>query len=83
MTREYRLEISIYIAGKEYAMRVWPAIPRVGDEIMVRRIDPISKAVLDENGIVVVKDVCWGTSKLSRESPWSECRVSLFCEWRL
>lgn len=38
MTQQPRIELAIYIDNKEYAMRVWPAVPRVGDEIMVRRM---------------------------------------------
>lgn len=90
MSQSPMIEIAIYIEGAEYAMRVWPAVPRVCDEIMVRRMEPRDEThnminrpqVLDEHAIVIVEAVCWGTSDRSRESPWSELRVSLFCKWR-
>jgi len=90
MTDTTRIEIAIYIDDQEYAMRVWPAVPRVGDEIMVRRVEPRNEThnmvnrprVLDEHAIAVVETVCWGTSDKSRDGPWSELRVSMFCKWR-
>lgn len=90
MAQEPRIELAIYIDNREYAMRVWPAVPRVGEEIMLRRMAPddqqpgfpAPKIVQDEHAIAIVDAVCWGTSDKSRESPWSEIRVSLFCYWR-
>lgn len=90
MAQAPQIEISIYIENKEYAMRVWPAVPRVGDEVMVRRIEEKTQAhgivnrpqVINEHAIAIVETVCWGTSDVSRDPPWSELRVSLFCKWR-
>jgi hypothetical protein len=85
---EGRIELAIYIDNKQYAMRVWPAVPRVGDEVMVRRMAdeqppfPAPKVVQDEHAIAIVDAVCWGTSDASREGPWRELRVSLYCHWR-
>jgi hypothetical protein len=76
-----KIEISIYIDGQGYyCMRMWPAVPRVGEEIMIRRVE--QKEGADEHAIAIVDSVCWGTSSDSREQPWSELRVSLFCHWR-
>lgn len=90
MAQSPQIEIAIYIENREYAMRVWPAVPRAGDEIMLRRMAPDDeqpsfpqpKIILSEHAIAIVETVCWGTSDRSRESPWAELRVSLFCKWR-
>jgi hypothetical protein len=90
MAIEPRIELAIYVGNRQYAMRVWPAVPRVGEEIMLRRMAPdeeqppfpARKIVQDEHAIAIVEAVCWGTSDKSRESLWSELRVSLFCKWR-
>lgn len=90
MSQEPKIEIQIYIDNEAYALRVWPSVPRVGDEIMVRRVEERNEThsvvngrkVIDEHAIAIVKAVCWGTSDHSRESPWRELRVSLFCKWR-
>lgn len=79
MTEFRHIEVSIYIDNREYAMRTWPAVPRVGEEVMVRRVE--DKKVIDEHAIAIVDAVCWGTSSGSREIHTGELRVSLFCRW--
>jgi len=84
MAQAPQIEVSIYIGNRKYAIRVWPAIPRIGEEVMLRRLAPEDehpsiterKALLTEHAIAIVESVCWGTS------PWTELRVSLFCKWR-
>jgi uncharacterized protein YebE (UPF0316 family) len=90
VSQQPKIELSIYIDNQAYGMRIWPAVPRVGDEIMVCRMEPRTDEhsifnrpkVIDEHAIAIVETACWGTSDRSRESPWSELRVSLFCKWR-
>jgi hypothetical protein len=73
------VEISIYIGDREYGVRYWPAVPRAGDDVVLRRVED-GKVFGD--GVVTVETVCWGTSKESRQGLDGELRVSLLCNWR-
>lgn len=63
-----RIELDIILDGEPFAIRLWPAVPRIGD------------AICFKNGTIKARVVecCWGTSSDSENS--IALRVSLVCE---
>jgi len=70
------VRIAVYIGTVEHGARYWPAVPRIGEKMMV--------AIKDEVVELVVNDVVWGISKESRKpaSIDGTCEVAVICAKR-
>lgn len=65
------LEIYIILNGKDYGMRRWSAVPRIGDHLTIG--DP------GYTTVVKVVDVAWGVTPASRRGD-TDAAVNLYCE---
>lgn len=68
MEGEVVIDIQIFLDGKMYAARMWPAVPRVGDDIGL--------ALKDGEIVAKVKRVVWLRDRRSLD----RCAVDLYCE---
>ena len=68
------VRIAVHIGAVEYGVRYWPAVPRIGEKMMV--------SVRGEVVQLVVSDVVWGISKESRLPATIDgtCEVAVVCE---
>ena len=70
--------IKFYVGGREYAVRRWHQVPRVGDEIMLR--DPANPAACDKYGkrAFSVKRIVWGVeSEQEERDGWQAANVEI------
>jgi hypothetical protein len=66
------IEIRIYLDDKEYGIRSWPAVPRVGDHIAIA-VKPAGKIATAK-----VTGVLWGITEASRQVG-GDCVVGVDC----
>lgn len=65
------IEIDVYIEHVQHGVRHWPAVPRVGETMIV---------TLDEHvHYLKVVEVQWGITPQSRRVP-GDCVVAVFCQ---
>lgn len=66
------INIMIELDGKDYAMRVWPAVPRIGEWVYLGYPNNVFK--------VEVKAVDWGVNEGSAGLRPKKIDVRLYCE---
>lgn len=68
------IRIALYLDEKEHGVRYWPAVPRIGETMMVEIGDDVHRRI--------VLDVVWGISKESRKPGCidGQCEVAVICK---
>lgn len=68
------VRIAVYIGQVEHGVRYWPAVPRIGEKMLVEIKGDVAQ--------LVVSDVVWGISKESRKPATIDgtCEVAVICE---
>ena len=61
------IEILVRVNGKQYALRWWPAVPRIGETVW-----------LENDAVVRVLEVQWEGNR--RKDPLRDVLVTLYCE---
>ena len=64
------IHISVWVGQKEHGSRRWPAVPRIGETMLV--------TVNDKLEYLKVVDVQWGVTDASRRTDM--CDVAVFCK---